>query len=208
MTAPAITAPSGLSFDPEAHRYTRDGVAIPSVTQVLQATGFVDFSYVDAVRLERAAELGRAVHRAIELHVLGDLAVDRLHPLVAARFNAYLQFERETGFVCTAIEQPLAHPLYGYAGTPDQRGHLLQGRAIVDTKISVQLGRWVGLQLAGYEELTRAHEPGDRSPIYRFGLRLCEDGHPLITPFTDRGDRSTFLAALTCATSPAHPKRI
>lgn len=194
-----------LDFDPALHRYSRGGIILPGVTSILQATGFVDFSYVDAVRLERASDLGRKVHRAIELYVLDDLDMDRLDPAIRPYLDAYISFVDQTGFICTRLEKPLAHPLYGYAGMPDQGGYLELGRAVVDTKISVSLGRWVALQLAGYEELVRADEPGDKSPIHRFGLRLGRNGKPLITPYTDRRDRNVFLAALSCVNSDAHP---
>ena len=60
-----------LLFDEEAHRYELDGRYIPNVTSIIKPLSTLD--RVPAEVLARAAERGKAVHKACELHLLGDL---------------------------------------------------------------------------------------------------------------------------------------
>src|SRR5262245_2178024 len=54
--------PGLLEFDPTTHTYRVDGVRYPSVTQVLERVGIIDYSYIPAPTREMALARGSAVH--------------------------------------------------------------------------------------------------------------------------------------------------
>ena len=64
-----------LTFDPLAHRYVLDGERLPSVTQILQASGLINFSKIPQPILIAARDRGSAVHQAAHYYNEGDLDV-------------------------------------------------------------------------------------------------------------------------------------
>jgi hypothetical protein len=94
-----LSAGSPLQFESERHVYTLDGIAVPSVTQVLRAQGYVDFyrDLTDKIaegqlsasdgcyaliqrgkRLEEARARGQRVHNALHYLLEDDLDNDSL----------------------------------------------------------------------------------------------------------------------------------
>lgn len=55
-----------LEFDEETHTYIADGIIVPSVTQIMQVKFGGKYNAVNRDVLQRAAERGTAIHRAIE----------------------------------------------------------------------------------------------------------------------------------------------
>lgn len=95
-----------LAFDELTHTYTLEGVRLPSVTQILQRAGLIDFSKIPGPILLAARDRGAAVHRAIHYLNEGDLDPDFEHefpeywPYVAAWIN----FVTATGFRCATAD--------------------------------------------------------------------------------------------------------
>lgn len=145
-----------LEFDADTHAYRLDGVAIPSVTQILKAAGM--YSYLDAVhpdRLEKARLRGVAVHRAIELYANGTLDWSTVSDEVAGYVEGYTAWAAVRGWQPSLVEHRFCHPVYRYAGTLDQGGKLGYGEeAVVDFKTMLVFGPAAAaaarLQLAAY----------------------------------------------------------
>ena len=55
-----------LEYDDETHTYLADGVIVPSVTQILAVKFGRKYENVNRATLERAADRGTAIHKAIE----------------------------------------------------------------------------------------------------------------------------------------------
>ena len=111
------------SFDEAEHAYYYDGVRLDSVTQILQAEGFIDTRFYD----EYSRERGRLVHLACHYDDLGELDDDSLDPLIAPYVMAWRKFRMESGFVVESTETPLISTKHKYAGTPDARGRFPKG---------------------------------------------------------------------------------
>ena len=62
-----------LRFDPDSHLYRVDGIIVPSVTQVLEDVGIVDYSRLPGSTREMALRRGSAVHAACHYDDEGDL---------------------------------------------------------------------------------------------------------------------------------------
>lgn len=153
----------GLVFDEAAHRYTLHGVALPSVTEVIQSLDLgADLSMVPAAVLERKRQIGKAVHAACHYLDEDDLDEDTLDPAVAPYVDGYRAFREYLAarFEVVGREQPLACPHLGVAGTPDLWG-ILQGQCVVidlKTLITVHVPS-VSLQLAAYRYLITKIDP-------------------------------------------------
>jgi PD-(D/E)XK nuclease superfamily protein len=110
-----------LTFDPVGHRYALEGVGLPSVTQVLQAVGIIDFSGIPQPILLAARDRGSAVHAAAHYYNENDLDVEAF----AAEFpgywpylEAWITFRRESGFALAyALDElgPPGAPIARYA---------------------------------------------------------------------------------------------
>lgn len=188
-----------LQFDESAHRYTLDGMELPSVTHILDDV-FDEYRSIDAETLRRAQERGTAVHRACELYDKDQLDFSSLDPTIAPYLEAYINFLSETGFSPQVIEQSVNSQKYGYAGTLDRIGTPKRSkhRWQVDIKTSVVLGKTVGPQTAAYDQAAR--ECGlisTKEKVSRFALQLRDDGKYRLTPFDSASDFSIFLSALT-----------
>ena len=118
-----------LHFEAANHAYYLDDVRIPSVTQMLKATGWVD----DRFYTEAARDRGTKVHTLAMAHDLGSLDLDHVHHH-RGYVLAYLEAMRTIRPAWDRIEEPLVHPGYPFAGTPDRVGVLFSTRGIVDLK--------------------------------------------------------------------------
>lgn len=167
-----------LAFEPVAHRYTWNGVHVPSVTQVLAP--LFDFSMVPQRVLHRKQQIGTAVHTAIHLELTGGgVDLQSIDPACLPYFDAWRRFRDECLFEPVLVEFRVWNNVldkFMYAGTLDEWG-LLQGYpAIVDWKTTMVLNApAVGSQTAAY--LTALVRMGFGSlHDRRFALRLGSDG--------------------------------
>ncbi len=107
-------------------------------------------------RRDQAAQMGTALHRLIEEHIWG--REPSVPPPLAAAYDAYLAWERETDMTVLLAELPIYSRQYGYAGTIDAIG--LRGDALVALDWKSTGGIYVehALQVSAYaqalEEMT------------------------------------------------------
>ena len=183
---------SQLVFDEERHEYSVDGRKLPGVTSLLSP--LVDFSMVPRETLERARQLGQAVHKMTELYDQDDLDEDSLSDELRPFLTGWMRFRTECHFEPLTIERRMHHPLYRYAGTSDRTG-VVKGRiAVIDIKKMFVLGAHIGPQLAAYEKL---HQSEGLQVVDRYALGLRPDGSYRLQPFTDPLDWQCFLSHLT-----------
>ena len=137
-------------FNEEIHRYTLDGVVLPSVTQILKP--LYDFSAVNPDVLARAAAFGTAVHKTVELYLHDDLNEADLDENLRGPLNAFKQWCSDKPSLASGIvniEKPGYHAKLKYAGTPD-----LEGDFVADLK-SRKCNPFVdALQLLMYDHMT------------------------------------------------------
>lgn len=182
-----------IQFNEELHEYRIDGRRLPSVTEILKPL-YTDLRFVDKDLLDYAGSRGTAVHKAVELHVLGDLDYSSLQGEVAEYFEQYLLFEAETGFKPSITELRVSSKL-GYAGTLDLAGYLHGKMALVDLKTTASLSKAVALQTAAYQ--TAMNETTEHKAEKRFALRLARDKYRLEAYPNDKQDFASFLGFLS-----------
>lgn len=180
-----------LAFDAERHEYRLDGKVLPSVTQVLAIIN--DFDSIPRAILENARDRGERLHAAINLYNRDDLDLESLDDETRDNVHAWARFLRESGAVVIASEQPVYHPTFRYAGTPDV---VLEwnGRIVVpDIKASFAVPRTVGAQCAAYAEAYSLQMNTKRPERYCIHLK---DGNYTAHRRTDPSDWQLFLSCL------------
>lgn len=90
-----------LEYIDESHTYLYDGIILPSITQILKAKFGSKYDGIPKATLQRAAELGTAVHKAIEDYEQQGIETD----LPELRSWRYLKLVYE--FDCVDNEVPV-----------------------------------------------------------------------------------------------------
>jgi hypothetical protein len=202
---PARTASAGpqLDFDAATHTYRAGGVVIPSVTQVLEDVGIIDYSYIPWPTRQMALARGSAVHLATQFYDEGDLDEGTLTVELAGFLEAWKRFLDETGFVIEANEHRGYVERYGYAGTLDRVGRFermvglrlkIDGPVLLDIKTN-DAPWWVAIQTAAYAAFFP--DPGS---YRRIAVELHGDGTCGVIEFPCadwQRDYNLFLCALS-----------
>lgn len=191
----------GGTFEEEGHVYRNaDGVRLPSVTQVIGATGLgVNFNGAPQAAIEAAGRRGDKIHTALCYALEGDLAWKTLDASLRPVVRAGVAALKAAGFELVRSEERSLSRRYHFGGTPDLEGILRGTSAIVDAKSgsSVPIGA-IALQTSGYALLSAERLGRDHGPK-RYCLRLFPDrGEARLIPVpTDPyEDEADFLAAV------------
>jgi hypothetical protein len=194
--------PNAIKFEPESHQYSlysqtaQRWEPVPSVTQVLQAMGFVDTAFFT----EESRTRGTYVHKLIELHISQELDENTVDESLHGYFDAFRRFREEADIDTDTwtVEKPLASKVHRFAGTPDFVG-IINGRcAVIDLKTSATVSASEQLQTAAYKILIdETHQQG--MPVtHRFSLHVSSEGKYKVIEHKDRQDAQIFKSALAC----------
>lgn len=182
-------------FDEASHTYRIDGVAVPSVTQIL-APIRPDFSAIPPQILEAKRRLGVAVHLATELDDTDDLDDDATSETVMGYVRAWRRFKTDSGAEVLMTEQRLYSERFRFAGTLDGVVRVRGGDVyLVDRKTSATMHASYGVQLAGYQMLLDDSMPG-KGGLLRKGIRLDSDGRYKVFSYDSPNDEGCFRALL------------
>src|SRR5690348_14174295 len=140
----------GLQFDEVKHEYTLGGNPLPGVTTVLKPLAEAEYRAVDRETMERAALLGKAVHKLIELDLAGTLDEDNLSDQLRPYLAQWRQFRALSGFEMFSSERPVHSTRYGFAGMLDLSGMLNDRYCIIDAKRTAVVPCTAGPQTAAY----------------------------------------------------------
>lgn len=182
-----------VRFDPEAHAYTLDGNAVPSVSGIIMPA--YDFRFVKPEVLERAAALGSMVHKTVELFERGTLNLDTLHPFLHDHLKQWLRFKDECNFTYVRGEHIVYSEKYQYCGTYDCDGRFSDSQVLLDIKTGSKYEPHK-LQTAGYK--IAAVEMGIlQQDCRRASLYLDRKGYELSFHQRDTQDVPAFLGLRT-----------
>lgn len=176
-----------LTFSPDNHEYTLDGIVIPSVTQVLKESGLIDTTwYTDG-----GADRGTKVHQVLHYYDEGDLDLESVDDAIRGYHVAYAKFCCDSGFIPELIEHRVCHQTYRYAGTLDRTGTMNGNKVVLDIKTG-QVQPWAALQLAAYAycfwPVQYQHQ--------RYALEVRPDGTYRLTHYKDPNDIKCFCRSL------------
>ncbi len=187
-----------LTFDQATHTYAWDGVAVPSVTTVLESQGLVTlFGAPEQLAIYRS--LGTAVHTATELDDLGTLDEATVHADVWPYLWAWREFKAQSGCELVSCERRVYNEKYGYAGTLDRVLVVRGERGLYDIKTGAKrraTGPQTAAYLAALPTKERTAKPNGRLPMKRYGIYLKNDCTFDLQPYADPTDLQVFLSAL------------
>jgi hypothetical protein len=196
---------AGVHYAEESRLHTAYGKPVPSVTQVIDATGKVDFSRVPPAKLELGRKRGSAAHLAAHFFDIGDLREASVHPEVAPRLDAWRLFRTERNFVPVYSELAVYSHRYRYIGRLDKFGTIERGRrrVLLDLKNGDPNAARADLQLTGYWIALTEQFPDLLDEHVEFwAVELKPDGRYRLCVYpkptrSRREDRSEFLKAVT-----------
>lgn len=124
-----------LVFHEKDHKYFLNGEEIPSVSELTRFLSREVYGEADPIALERAAEKGTAVHKALQtLDEAGQVEVDSDYD---GYIKAYLKFREEHNIEWKGIELQLENG--EYAGTIDRIGVVDGVYCILDFKTTSRI---------------------------------------------------------------------
>lgn len=176
----------------EHHIYRYGSRIVPSVTQILAASGAIDTTWFTPEARDRGRRVHDAIHAYTENPALGDCAGDEVRPYLQA-YQAFVAISRAR--VVEAEGMVYCHA-YGYAGRFDQYLEMDGQRVLVDLKTGV-VQWWCALQTAAY---TYALIESGRPVQKRLGVQLMANGQYRVTAYASmRNDFARFVTHLTMA---------
>lgn len=194
----------GNAYQEKTRAHVINGLAVPSVTQILRATGVSgDFSMVAPDVLERKTRIGQAAHAAAHFHDEGDLVESTVAPEVLPYLVAWMRFRAERGFVPELLETVVYSRVHHFIGRFDRLGRVRDGRpgrVLCDIKTGDPDAAAADLQTAGYEiALTEEHPELYLEPLERWSVQLLEDGRYKLRRYplpgrSNTADRNDFKA--------------
>jgi hypothetical protein len=183
-----------LTLDPTTHIYRNErGDIVPSVTQILQCAGLVDFSGIAPAVLEAAAERGTIVHTITEYLDKGTLDEESIDPSLMGYVDGYRAFLKQFGIrKFMSIEKMIYHKALSYAGKLDRVVISFDGPLLYDIKTGCKEAAHE-VQLAGYHFALENQKEIEKTGT----LYLSEDGKFEFVPADTKRAWPVFLAALT-----------
>lgn len=131
--APASVA---FRFDADTHEYTdlETGAVLPHITGMLQATGWVDDTFMTLESRTR----GSAVHDLTAQYDLGALDIKNLRSgykgWVEAHVSAVEVLKKTARLQILAVEEPAVHAVLRFGGRPDRKVSLGAALGVLDEK--------------------------------------------------------------------------
>lgn len=110
-----------------------------------------------------AADRGSEVHEALALWLKGEpnkVEASKLNELQRHQYMSACEWMVKNGFKPVYVEEPIYHPLMGYAGTPDAIGFMDDKLTVLDFKTGKV---WPShkVQVTAYAEMHSAMKPGE-----------------------------------------------
>ena len=187
LTVPNVFVPE---FDAKAHRYrSPSGFVLPSVTQILKPVTNAMYKNVDPGILNIKADLGTAVHSAIEFLIDDDLDEGSLDLSVRPYVNAWKRWRDyyKPKFLLRELRLGCDY----FCGTVDCVCEIKGETFVIDWKTTSKLHRTVGPQMSAYEMLVRKHM-GTPKLMSRMAVRLGSNGGYECMKCTDPKDYQIF----------------
>lgn len=188
------TAPQ-FEFIPEGHLYVAAGRVVPSVTQILNLVGIVDYSGIPSGVLIRKGEIGTAAHSATHYYDEGDLDLNSVGEESMPYVTAWMKFRSDTNFQPEFIEHRGIGEVDGmqYGFTLDRIGMFRGRRHLIDIKCTAAVEMSWGPQTAAYDLAMR---PTTNAALPRLAVHLKPNGTYSLVELGDTKDYQIFKWAL------------
>lgn len=165
-----------LEYDDDTHTYLVDGVIVPSVTQVLSLKFGNKYEHVNRSTLERAANRGTLIHKAIEEYCKtgADDSSKELHNFIFLKnYYDFNVLENEVPIIIFTDDKPTA------AGRLDLILDINGGLAVADIKTTAVLDKeYLAYQLNLYR--IGYYQSYDALACELYGVHLKDNKRKLV----------------------------
>ena len=174
----------------DKHEYRLNDRLMPSVTTVIGTILNHDYSDLDPYY----KDFGIAVHKAVELDILGTLEASSITADVLVCLKSYREFAGKCYLENIISETRAYNEKLWVAGTMDIIANLHDGKYIIDIKTKGKKNShkngWHKIQTAGYSLL---YDKEQTNPPKRGALYLFREGGYEFVPHPDPRDLSMFV---------------
>lgn len=206
-----------LTFKPNPiHEYYWNDVRVPSVTEILDDVGIVDYTSIPFAVRKMALQRGSDVHTATHYDDENDLEFDEelwlanpigyereyqrtgrgVAPTRAGYVAAWRKFRRETGFTPELIEHKGYNEAYGFAGTLDRMGTMIVGDKTIEVLLDIKCGDapgWTRIQTASYASFFQSPRR-----FTRVAVELHKDNNYRLFRWEGKDWQADFNAFVAC----------
>lgn len=157
MNKAGITIPNELlEFNSAEHKFTVNGIKLPSVTQLMTPLTEELYDGIPKDILAKAAERGSMVHKAIEYNL--KYGIDDIADEYRNYYDAYLKWKSEYNISIVHSELKLYHRVMMYAGIIDALAWVDGKLTLIDFKCTAEITDMTcGVQLEAYKQALKSH---------------------------------------------------
>jgi len=165
---------SEIEFNEKDHIYTKNGIVLPSVTQIMQPLYEAVYGKANMNASDNGKSKGKEIHRAIDDYCeFGMIDISEEYRPYLDNFIRYID---EHQYEIVASEVMLYHPVYNYAGTIDIIVTNKKGEyGMIDNKTGDLQPKLHAIQLQAYTDLWLANKMPEIA--FKVALGLSDKGY-------------------------------
>lgn len=165
---------SEIEFNEKDHIYTKNGIVLPSVTQIMQPLYEQVYGKADMNASDNGKSKGKEIHRAIDDYC--DFGIIDISEEYKPYLENFIRYIDEHQYEIVASEVMLYHPVYNYAGTidiivTDKKGEY----GMIDNKTGDLQTKLHAVQLQAYTDMWLANKMPEIA--FKVALGLSDKGY-------------------------------
>lgn len=163
-----------IEFNEKDHIYMKNGIVLPSVTQIMQPLYEQVYGKADSGASDNGKSKGKEIHRAIDDYCeFGMIDISEEYKPYLDNFIRYID---EHQYEIVASEVMLCHPVYGYAGKIDIIVRNPKGEfVLIDNKTGDLQTKLHAVQLQAYTDMWSANKMPEIA--FKVALGLSDKGY-------------------------------
>lgn len=163
-----------IEFNEKDHIYMKNGIVLPSVTQIMQPLYEQVYGKADSDASANGRSKGKEIHRAIDDYCeFGMIDISEEYKPYLDNFIRYID---EHQYEIVASEVMLCHPVYGYAGKIDIIVRNPKGEfVLIDNKTGDLQPKLHAVQLQAYTDMWSANKMPEIA--FKVALGLSDKGY-------------------------------
>ena len=162
-----------IQFNEAEHIYTKNGVVLPSVTQIMNPLYDAVYGKANMNASDNGKSKGKEIHRAIDDYC--DFGIIDISEEYKPYLYSFIKYLDDKGLTVVASEVMLCHPVYNYAGTIDIIATNPKGEyVLIDNKTGGLQPKLHAIQLQAYTDMWSANKMPEIA--YKVALGLSEKG--------------------------------
>lgn len=163
-----------IEFNEKDHIYMKNGIVLPSVTQIMQPLYEAVYGKADMNASDNGKSKGKEIHRAIDDYCeFGMIDISEEYKPYLDNFIRYID---EHQYEIVASEVMLCHPVYNYAGKIDIIARNSKGEfVLIDNKTGDLQPKLHAVQLQAYTDMWSANKMPEIA--FKVALGLSDKGY-------------------------------